>query len=122
MVAGKQEEAIVLPLKAHLPFVCFIPDRGETATADHIHRFVDGNLQRRHRLTWWNLGYPRLADALEAGELQERRVAFPLVPPAELDRSHVRHEIPFVDRYASRRHPSVPDAERTCWVSDPVFA
>src|SRR5439155_10100356 len=83
------------------------PDRGKPTTVDDVHSLVEGESEARKCRARRDLVDSRLGDPLLSGELQERRVAFPLLPGAELRRAHIFNEVALVYGHARRLDPLV---------------
>jgi hypothetical protein len=117
VVVWDQEHGVVLPLEAPRRRLAVAPDVGDAAAGDHVDHLVDGQLVGRQGLAGLDFRDTRLADALLAFELDERRVALALVPPAKLDRTQVADKEAAVDGNAPRIHPLVVGKRRARTVS-----
>src|SRR4029077_8792692 len=106
-VGADLKQAAVLPLKGFFRRAVGGPNRANAPALQHIDQLVESELH------WWQ-SFPRRdfhddgrSDALLPHELNERRVALALIPPAQLDGAQIFDEEAAMNGNPDGLHPAV---------------
>src|SRR6185295_19340516 len=102
-----EKHRVLLPFEVLLRLAVAGPDGSQTAARANINNLIQGELDRRQRLTGRDFGHTRGADAFLAPELNKGGLAASFFPPFQLDGAEIGNEIALVDRNALRLHPTV---------------